>query len=549
MRRPRLRIWVALAVMIIPLVLSLVLFLERGPRGPAPVRHEDPAAVAAEAEPAAVFETYLEAISRFTSWRFREGTKLVIHLDQANLPVEIKAIAGDLSNLVIEEGSILEAADGQLREAAALLEAGRLDDARPVLERLSAHVRRGASLFDDVAQGFQELARRSNVEALPPEASQRRAYQELQRVAVRAKALLLTYGALAKDPQAVAAVGRLLPYQTRIDLSVSSTAYPGRAFTVRGTVTEQAIAPSRGRMLTLLLDDQILAELPLGPFRRELVLPERAVPGAHLIAASVPTRGRYLGATARRSVRVTQAVPVLRVRWPKLVHAPGRLVLSGTAESEFGPVTQAVVQIVVSRTMSETRTSESGEFQFALDLPGHLTFAGPETFTLRLLPREPWHAPVELTLDLIIINLISAGLSAALVLPAAGIVYTRTRRRQVAAERPVPYPARRETGSTSAVQAPAGVPLPSTPRAELLATYLEVVRDVQGATGVRMTPSTTLREFTRQVQPKLRSATFAQMTGLAEVALYSSRAITWDSVEEIRGLKVRLEGELGSGVS
>jgi hypothetical protein len=73
---------------------------------------------------------------------------------------------------------------------------------------------------------------------------------------------------------------------------------------------------------------------------------------------------------------------------------------------------------------------------------------------------------------------------------------------------------------------------------------MEAVKKVRAATGASMTPSTTLREFLRQAQPGLGSDTFAQMTGLAEVVLYSSRLATWGHADEMKRLKDRLEEEL-----
>jgi hypothetical protein len=508
------------------------------------VRHQNPATIAVQTDPAAVFERYRLAVSRFAAWRFKDGRVLLARLEQGHFPPEIRSLVSELSGLMIAEGDILEAADRLLREASALIEAGRADEARPLLAQLSRYARRGEILFDDAAQGFRDLGRRLNVEALPPDAPERQSFEQLKSIAARAGAMLLAYGAVARDPASVAAVARLIPYKTGLDLKVPAMVYPGRAFTISGRVIEQAPAPSTGRLLSLQLDDVTLAQVPPGLFRVEIVVPEGTLPGAHILTASIPTQGRHLGATAQRRIQVARAVPALRVDAPRSVLAPGQFVLSGTAASEFGPVPRAVVRVRVGRVVRETQTSERGEFRFGFEVPGALSLVGPQRLTVHLLPREPWHAPVDLALDLFVFNLVNAGLSAGLLLPAAGIAYARIRRRQAVAEPAEAAVADTDRSAFPIREEPADAGLPLTPKARLLSVYQETARLVRDATGLPIRLSATLREFARQVQPDLRGETFARMTGLAELALYSMGPITEDHLEEMRRLRAHLEGEL-----
>lgn len=510
------------------------------------IHHENPAIVAADPDPTAIFQWYQVAVSQFTSWRFREGRRLIGQLRQANLPPEIGSMVVDLNDLLTEEGSILETADGLFRNASALIAAGKVETAKQLLAQLRGHIRNGTLLLDDAVQSFEALARRVNVEALPPDAPQRQAYIELRRIAVRIKALLLTSEVIAKNPQTTVTFAKLLPYQTKLDLSVPPIAYPGRAFTVSGTVTEQAPTLSIGRVLVLGFDDQVLAELPLGRFHQDVILPQGTLPALHRITATVPAQGRYLGASVQKDIRVSQAVPVLWVRWPKFAVAPGRIALRGTAYSAFGPLRRAVIQAEVERTVRETQLSETEDFQLTLDLPATLNLVGPKTVSVRLLPSEPWHASVELQANLLIINLINAGL-VALLLPAAGLLYAGTRRR-TSADRPWITPAE-EPISVPAIQKPLSQYIVTTYREQLLVVYRDALQSVQAAAAVRMYPSSTLREFAGQVQPKLRSNTFTQMTGLAEVTLYSSHEITHPLVEQMQHLWTQLQTELASALT
>lgn len=506
-----------------------------------PIRHEDPATAAIESDPAAVFIMYRMAASRLTSWQFQEGRRLVIRLNQANLPPEVLGLVRDLNSQVIKEGSILEAADGWLREAGALIRAGRIEAARPLLAQLGEYARRGDLLFDDVVAGIEDLARRSNVTGLPTDAPERRAYTELRRLAARAKALLVTYKAIASNPQSAAAVGRLLPYETTINLSVPPIVYPARPFVVAGTVREKAPASSKGRVLTLLLDGNKLAEFSLGQFRKTITLPEGILTGEHLITSFVPSQDRYLAATVRRNFRVIHAMPVLSMHAPASAFAPGLLTINGAVKSRFGVVTDALVEVQIGSAIERARTSKTGAFAVTLHVPAALSLVGPERLSVRLSPQEPWHAATETQLPVFIINLVTAGL-AGLLLTVTGALFlrnrwTRKRRREL-----LPFP------GSAAVPTPAGLGLteagpPATVREQILALYLRALRVVQAVTGLYIFPSTTLRELLGQAQPKLKTDTFAQITRLAEAVLYSPRPITQALLEQSRHLLGQLEGE------
>lgn len=556
MHRARLPLLLVLVCVALPVAVA-----GSSPGSQVPVRHQDPATVAVDADPGAAFGWYLDALARFASWRFSEGRRLMVRLDQASLPPEFRSVIRELNQLIVKEGSILEAADGWLREAAALLDAGKVEAARPLLEQLSRYVRRGEVLFDDLVAGFQELGKRSGVEALAPDAPNRRAHDELQRLAARARAMLAAYGAVARDPGSVAALGRLLPHPTELVISVPLLAYPGRPFAISGTVTERAPVPSKGRVLTLRLDDQTLAEFPLGPFSQEVTLPSATLPGARTVVVEVPPQGRYLGAQARGSVRVIQAVPDLRVRVPGRAVAPGRLEISGAAISGLGPAARAEVRARLGPALGVARTADDGAFTLALDLPGTLGLVGTEQISLRLLPAEPWHADAGLVVSVFVVNLVNAGLASALLLLGVGLAYVgfgRTAGRRPSASGPRPGSATGEDVRAAPAFSADAIPDLSALTAEittpeaalrqaLLYAYREALRAVQKATGLTMKPSTTLREFAQQAGPALGGAahaTFLGITGLAERALYSSHPLSADLVDEALRLGARLGEEL-----
>lgn len=520
------------------------------PRPLKAIHHENPATVSFETEPAALVEWYLAVGSKLASWKLVEAKKLVLQLERATLPPEIRSIVADLNSLLIQEISLLEAADGRLRDISKLIEAGKTDAATRLLIQFKGDVGRAQILLADVTQAIQELARQINIDALGREAPPRRAYEEALRVLERVRGVLVAYGTVANDSGTVAELARLLPYGIKLELVAPPTAYPGRPFAVSGKVTEEAPVPSSGRLLIVRLDDQILLELPLGPFQRKLVLPPGTPIGVHLLTATVPSQGRYLGTTVQREILVTQVIPALRIRPPSHAFVPGQLTLSGTASSELGPLTQASVQARIGQAIGATQTSDTGTFQLTLELPTALSLVGVQKLSVQLAPREPWHAPGQLDLDLFVINLLSTGLLV-LVLPVAGILYAYAasgRRQSIAADLAAVADLR-EKPSVPILEQQTGMLIPEGLCAQLVAIYLGGLTAVQEATGLHMQPSTTLREFVRQVVPQLRGRSFAQMTDLAEIALYSPHPITHDLVDLMERLKVRLQRELAGATS
>ncbi len=505
-------------------------------------QHEDPASAAPDVDPSAIFERYRAALSPFAAGQFAEGRRLLAELNGATLSPQSQSAIRELNALLADEGNILEIADALLRKASALIAAGDLKAAQPLLAQLELYTRRGNALLEEGSRDLSDLGRRTNVDTLPRDAPQRRAYEDLQRTAARAKALLLSYRAATQHPKSMPALARLLPYQTTIELSIPPVAYPGRAFTITGVVRELAPTPSRGRRLTLQFDGQVLAEVPPGRFSQTVTLPGGTFPGSHGLSAVIAPKGRYLGTSAYATLRVIQAVPALQVNSPGVVLAPGRLAISGSANSEFGPVAAATVRARVGNLTVDGLTSKDGDFQLVLELPASLLLVGRQRLALQLIPREPWFSTTEQRAEPVFINLITAGL-VSLVVPLAGLAYGTYQRRQQAPEKVPAGPA------SGVLQFPAPAlardghfPRPSAN--QLLAVYVDALGRVQRDIGVPMQRHTTLREFAAVVRQRLMSTTFIEMTALAELALYSLVSITHEHEEQIQRLASRLDLEL-----
>jgi hypothetical protein len=177
-----------------------------------------------------------------------------------------------------------------------------------------------------------------------------------------------------------------------------------------------------------------------------------------------------------------------------------------------------------------------------------MSLVGPVPLSIVVLPHEPWFAPVTQIRSALVVNLVSVGLLAAILIVGAVFLSRRQGRPALVEVLPrglAPVPA------TSLPQ----VPLPSAaievkvpgPLAdELLTIYRQVLRRIEVAVGSRAEAHTTLREFARHIPLRPAVDPLWRMTELAELALYSPHPVTQALVEQARALGTQLEGALAS---
>ena len=87
-------------------------------------------------------------------------------------------------------------------------------------------------------------------------------------------------------------------------------------------------------------------------------------------------------------------------------------------------------------------------------------------------------------------------------------------------------------------------------RESILVAYDEAAATVEQKARLPWQPFLTLREFQRQAAPHLNGAgePFAQLTGLAELALYSQRALEAKDAEVAQLMAIRVREGLSGGV-
>jgi hypothetical protein len=514
------------------------------PAPPRPTPFEDPATAVPDAQPGAIFEYVLNVFSRLNTGQYREAQQLLGHLQKATVPSGVQSIFSELTDVLGKEVSLVEVVDRWIRDITALSQSGRTEEAQRLLAQLDLQVRRADFLLTELSGGTQNLRARTQheLDANPP---QQKAFDDLQHAAARVKGFLAVYRATSKTTSSVAAIGRLLPYETVIELNAPEMAYPGRLLEISGRIRERAPSPSR-RRVTVELDGRPVAEIASGVIHVQFAMPDDIVTGPHRLQVQVPEQGRYRAARWAKTIGVSRITPRIEISFPTWAIVPGRFSISGSVASELGPMTGTIVRVGIAGHEYEQMTSESGDFHISGSLPAAVNLGGPTELSIIVLPREPWYAPITEPRRVITVNLISVGGLVAVLLVGIAIVLTQVNRRPfVGATREAPEPAAGDIaeGRAAATLAQARGSLAE----ELVAIYRRVIRELEVAFGIQAEVTTTLREFVELLPVRAEGDTLWRITVLAELALYSPHPVTSAHVEQARALGVQLEGAFSGG--
>lgn len=165
---------------------------------------------------------------------------------------------------------------------------------------------------------------------------------------------------------------------------------------------------------------------------------------------------------------------------------------------------------------------------------------------MTITPVEPQYASLQVKRWVFVINPVNIGLMLFAFLSLGLLTYSRARTRATTLreEKVVPQPPAQEL--------PAATP-PPRPKFEftgikgrILSAYLDGLETVEKATSTLMATHTTFREFLKTATPRLPTAikSFAELTTIAEVALYSAHRLDEDIATRAEQLAATLKKEL-----
>jgi len=325
----------------------------------------------------------------------------------------------------------------------------------------------------------------------------------------------------------------VLYYRTVLNASVPSVAYPGLSLRVAGNVTSQNGNPLDMRQVKVLLDGvPVLQETTdaNGTFTGKFTLNTSAKLGAHTLTVTVGSSGLYAGTSLQRNLTVTKMATTLEVNAPSFIMLPAQLQINGTVKSAANPLSNATVLIEFADASATIRTLSDGSFNTTLNMPFSAAFVGDQTLKVLVQPTQPWQASAAENCNVFVLNAVSIGMTLAVSLGVISVMYFR-----FAKVRTKKSMATRQdiiTASTVTKEVAVVVPTAIVERklegfsGRVLKAYIGALAVAQSATGLSATPTMTLREYLQNVGQKLGEAQslFAELTALAEKALYSSHA-------------------------
>jgi hypothetical protein len=234
---------------------------------------------------------------------------------------------------------------------------------------------------------------------------------------------------------------------------------------------------------------------------------------------------------------------------------PGSVRLEGKLYSEVGPLSEASIKMGLGKSQVELVSSGDGTFDTKIKVGMGFGVVGSQDLVIQVLPQELWHAPLNTTSSVLMVNVVNCGAFVAVILFLGIYLPGRLRRRLGA------YP-RRTARPAIAAALPESVPTYSErvtaltltedsdetskePRNRILYWYRLVVRLLQGITKALLGPQQTLREFAKESSDVLGPAAkyFIELTKTVERLLYSQYRPTESDVAKSKQLSRSIEEE------
>ena len=335
-------------------------------------------------------------------------------------------------------------------------------------------------------------------------------------------------------------------YPTRLEVSAPEMVHPGLPFTISGRVISND--GNIDRTVKVLLNDTRLAEETTpAQFSLEVTPPEQATIGKHNLTVSVTPQERYSGAYETRTINISTLPIYIDTQTPKLAILPRTIRISGQVYHELVPVPDARASLQFKDSSIHTTTSPDGSFTTSLEVPLDLTLVGTQEIMIDIEPAEPWYTTLRIKRQLFTINPLNTGLIL-VVLIALGLFIRRSKTR-VREKKIIPL--------AEIIELPTTTPPPATKpkltgiKGRILSAYRGGLEAVEKVTGIGMAPNITLREFLKMATLLAPTATgqFAELTAIAESALYSAYSLREDIATRAEQLATTIKEELRRGTS
>lgn len=336
-------------------------------------------------------------------------------------------------------------------------------------------------------------------------------------------------------------------YTTYLEVSAPETAHPGMPFTIDGHVS--STDGDVDRTIKIFVDDiQLTEETVRGQFNLEVTLPQQTLTGAHSLTVLAAPQGRYSGASKSLTANVSKLSIQTDTQVPQLIIIPKPIQISGKVFHELGPVPDARISLNFKNSSSTVRTLTDGSFATSLDVPLDLFLFGPQKLLITIEMAEPWPATLEVERQIFTINPANIGLMLIAFLSLGLLVYKRGRTRP-REEKVTPPPEVREL--LDAIPTPEPKPKFTGIKGRILSAHTSGREAIEKTTNLTAAPHTTLRELLKTATPLVPIAIkpFAELTTMAEVALYSAHRLDEAIATRAEQLAATIKEELHSGIT
>jgi len=543
-----------------------------GQRGGLP--HENPATARNMPETSDLLLSYVSALNLISDRQYESAGNILDELGAAELPRELRDIMADYRRISADLLSALNQAERLLDSASGFFREGVPDKAADSLQEAEEALGSAARLLGDLETATGTMV--GTMTALPSATGERFQQAEqlldnsLESINRIINKLYLLCEEQGNTPGAGITTSYYLPASLTI-VNVPATIYPGLPFTVTGAVTSPDGYASRP--VRVSLNNLVLAEESVpGPFSLVVTAPPELPDGAHTLSVQISRQDApdtYAAAAYRQTVSVARLPVEARASLPTSAVMPRTLTVSGAVYRNEQPLPDAQVTLSFSGQSVSEISGGDGSFSLALkpnritvrtpvasnpfyttittmDTFFDFTLVGWRTVTLTVKPAEPWYAPLVMRGRVFTVNPLTVSLLLAALLTAGWLLYRDRRVAVPAAPAPpsvtVPAATRPQPGSTPAC--------PSE-KHRLLSSYRDTVRLIETNTGLTIPAASTLREFLKAAAPHLRAAAapFAELTSLAETALYAASPVDGALAERARSLAAVIAKELNDGTA
>lgn len=347
-------------------------------------------------------------------------------------------------------------------------------------------------------------------------------------------------------------------YEAKLVIQVNGPAYPGREAKITGNFDYGQAVPIDRTKTELYLDDSLLTQFTAREaFTQNVVLNPGMGLGKHTVNVFVPAEGRYAPVNASCIMEVIKAATILDINTSRIATIPGNLGLNGKLHSELSPLKEASINIQMNKTGVQFKSLPDGSFNMKIKTAMGLSLLGSQMITIQIQPQEPWNAPLVVTRNVFMINVVSCGIILVVLLILVLYLPRRFRKWLRVYSGKINRPAEVVLTAPAAPvyeeKITAATPFEgdlgdSEPSSSILNWYRLVLKLVQTITRAILKPQQTLREYARENSPELGplGKYFIEFTFLIEKLLYSTYKPSGEDIKRSQQLSQSIRREAKS---